>query len=60
MKTLVIATTNQGKLHEILQILGPDICLKSLADFPNAPEVVEDRDTFEANAIKKAKTIVFR
>lgn len=30
------------------------IRIMSLADFPDAPKVIEDRDTIEANAMKKA------
>ena len=57
MKTLVIATQNSGKLDEIRQILGSHIPLKSLADYPDLPDIVEDGDTFEANAIVKARTV---
>ncbi len=57
MKTLVIATQNPGKLEEIRQVLGPDISMKSLADYPDLPDIVEDGDTFEANAILKARTV---
>ena len=32
-----------------------DITVKSLLDFPDAPEIVEDGDTLEANAVKKAE-----
>ena len=38
-------------------MLGSDIQVLSLDAFPNAPEVIEDGDTFEANAIKKAREI---
>lgn len=51
----VIATRNPHKLEEIRAIFGahhPDIC--SALDFPGVPETVEDRDTLEGNAIKKA------
>ena len=57
MKTLIVATRNTGKLTEIRQILGPGIQLKSLADIPDAPDIIEDGHTFEANAIKKARVI---
>ncbi len=57
MEPLIIATRNQGKLEEIRQILGSDVLVHSLANYPNAPDVVEDGDTFEANAVKKAITI---
>ena len=54
MKPLLIATGNRGKLREIEAILGNEVNLKNLADFPDAHEVIEDGGTFEANAIKKA------
>ncbi len=38
-------------------MLGSDIQVQSLDAFPDAPEVTEDGDTFEANAIKKARAI---
>ena len=55
--TLVVATGNLGKLKEIREILGPEVSLLSLQDFPDLPEIVEDGDTFQANAIKKAQTV---
>jgi XTP/dITP diphosphohydrolase len=57
MNTLIVATGNAGKLKEIRNLLGDQILLKSLADFPDIPEILEDGDTFEANAIKKAITV---
>ena len=55
--TLVVATGNLGKLKEIREILGPDVALLTLQDFPGLPEIVEDGDTFKANAIRKARTV---
>ena len=56
--TLVIATGNQGKIREIGALLsGLGFTLKTLADFPNCPEVAEDGETFEANAAKKARAV---
>lgn len=55
---LVIATRNQGKLKEIRRLLaGLAIEVVGLDAFDNLPEVVEDGDTFEANARKKAETV---
>lgn len=53
--TILIATSNPGKLREIQQI-SSDLPYhwRSLADFGPLPEAVEDADTFEGNAIKKA------
>ena len=53
--TIVVGTRNSKKREEILEILG-DLSLE-LADLtgrPEAPEVIEDGKTFEANARKKA------
>ena len=57
MPTLVLATRNRGKLKEIQQMLGDQVQVQSLDAYPDAPEVVEDGETFEANAIKKAREI---
>lgn len=55
---LVIATRNRKKVEEIKRILnGLDVVLYALDDFPGCPEAEEDADTFEGNAIKKAKTV---
>jgi XTP/dITP diphosphohydrolase len=56
MKELVVATRNPGKLKEIRQLLEGHVCtLFSLADFQDLPHLIEDGDTFEKNAIKKAR-----
>jgi XTP/dITP diphosphohydrolase len=54
VKTIVIATRNAHKVGEIRAILGGGLQLLSLNDFPDAPKVVEDADTFAGNATKKA------
>jgi len=54
----VIATRNAHKLEEIRAIFntgGMDVL--SALDFPDIPDTVEDRDTFEGNAIKKAQEL---
>jgi non-canonical purine NTP pyrophosphatase (RdgB/HAM1 family) len=56
-KQLLIATRNPGKAREFAQLLGDTWTIKTLLDFPELPEVVEDGETFEANAIKKAVEI---
>lgn len=56
MKKLVVATKNRGKLLEIAELLhDQNVMLFSLSDFPGMPEVVEDGDSFEDNAAKKAR-----
>jgi len=57
-QVLVIATRNRKKVEEIRRILqGVPLELLSLDDFPGCPEVAEDADTFEGNAVKKAKAV---
>ena len=54
-RTLVIATRNKGKTAEIRDLLNTfPITIKDLDDFGSIPEVVEDGDTFDENAYKKA------
>lgn len=58
MRELVVATTNKGKLREIKELLSDfDFKITSLADYPDAPVVIEDGNSFKANALKKARTI---
>ena len=55
---IVLATRNKKKIGEMSRILnGMDIRILTLEDFPSCPEVEEDRDTFEGNAVKKAMAI---
>ena len=56
---ILLATSNPGKIAEIKSILGGlDIEVLSLEDLPGDPPVViEDDDTFEANAQKKALAV---
>ena len=51
---LTLATRNAHKVKEIRAILGGSFDSKTLKDFPNAPHVVEDANTFAGNATKKA------
>jgi XTP/dITP diphosphohydrolase len=52
---LVLATRNKGKTEEIRALLkGHPVELKNLDDFGPIPEVVEDGETFDDNAYKKA------
>jgi XTP/dITP diphosphohydrolase len=52
---LVLGTRNPKKRQELLEILGDiGLDLRDLTGWPDAPDVVEDRDTFEGNARKKA------
>jgi len=54
-RILVIATRNKGKTAEIRDLLENfPVEIKNLDDFGPIPEVVEDGETFEENAYKKA------
>jgi non-canonical purine NTP pyrophosphatase, rdgB/HAM1 family len=59
MKKIIFATSNEGKMIEIREILnGLDIELLSLKDAGLNPDIVENGETFEANSIIKAKTVM--
>jgi XTP/dITP diphosphohydrolase len=52
---LVLGTANRKKGAELAHLLTPArVQLRTLADFPNAIEVVEDGATFADNAARKA------
>jgi XTP/dITP diphosphohydrolase len=52
---LIVATRNRGKSKEIREFLHDfPVDIKDLNDFGPIPEAVEDGDTFEENAYKKA------
>jgi XTP/dITP diphosphohydrolase len=56
--TLIIATTNPGKFREFRELLGDlPLTLKSLTDFPGAPQVDETGATYAENARLKAEAI---
>ena len=57
LRRLLVATGNAGKIREIRAILGPTgWCLVSPAEAGiEGLEVVEDGDSFQANAAKKAR-----
>jgi XTP/dITP diphosphohydrolase len=56
---LLVATRNRHKLEEIRQIFAlPGLELLAADEVPGLPEdVVEDADTFEGNALKKAREL---
>jgi XTP/dITP diphosphohydrolase len=58
LRQIVLATHNRDKVVELRNSLAAlPIQILSLDHFPGAPEVEENGDTLEANAIKKALTI---
>ena len=55
---IIIATRNEGKVTEFRELFKESFKkVLSLNDFENVPEIVEDRDSFRGNALKKAETI---
>ncbi|RKU30841.1 non-canonical purine NTP pyrophosphatase, RdgB/HAM1 family [Candidatus Poribacteria bacterium] len=66
---LVLATRNLGKVKELTAMLTEnqgssqenrnliDMQVLSLQDFPDAPEIEEDKETYQENASKKASII---
>ncbi len=58
MKTVVLATSNKGKIaefNELLKDLGLEV--KGLDQFPEIGEIPEPGETFLENAIIKAQTV---
>lgn len=55
MNEILVATHNLHKKEEIQQILGEKYHITSLADYNILDEIVEDGDSFHANALIKAK-----
>ncbi|MGA9213408.1 RdgB/HAM1 family non-canonical purine NTP pyrophosphatase [Kaistella sp.] len=54
-KEILIATHNNHKKEEIQQILGEKFMVTSLTDYDIHDEIVEDGETFHANALIKAQ-----
>ncbi|SMO77150.1 RdgB/HAM1 family non-canonical purine NTP pyrophosphatase [Gracilimonas mengyeensis] len=58
LEKLVIASQNPHKIEELQQLLNPmGIEVLSTQDFPELEEVVEDKETLEGNALKKARYV---
>lgn len=55
IREILVATTNQGKIKELREMLGRDAGWLSLADVGIELEVEEDATTFAGNAKKKAQ-----
>ncbi len=56
---VVVATRNRHKVEEIRALLADaNVELVSAGEIPRAPDVAEDGETFEANAIKKAEALM--
>ncbi len=60
-KTIVVASSNAGKIREFRQMLEPEgYIVKSLADYPDMPEIEETGTTFQENAVIKAQSVTDR
>ncbi len=61
MRKIIFATSNEGKMKEIREILSDvEIELLSLKDVGLNPDIEENGKTFEENAIIKARAILER
>ena len=58
-RKLLVASANPGKIRESKSFLGNISGIKleivGLDEFPDLEEVIEDGDSFTANALKKAR-----
>ena len=58
MSQLILASNNAHKLEEVRRILGPlGITVRPLREFPEIPDPPEDQDSFEGNALQKARFV---
>ncbi|OMP67524.1 XTP/dITP diphosphatase [Domibacillus epiphyticus] len=57
MNEVIIATKNEGKAREFVQMFEPyGIVVKTLIDYPELPDVEETGETFAENALLKAES----
>jgi XTP/dITP diphosphohydrolase len=58
VKQIILATNNPHKIKELRTLLNlDDLDIKSLADLPNPPQLIEDGTSFQENALRKARTV---
>ena len=60
MRKIVLATQNRGKIAEFERLLAQyaaDIQVLGLKDFPDMPDIEETGNTFQANALLKARGV---
>ncbi|MED4129246.1 XTP/dITP diphosphatase [Shouchella miscanthi] len=57
MKELLIATSNKGKVEDFKKLFQGMYEVKSLLDYPHIPDIIEDGQTFQDNAQKKAEVL---
>ena len=56
-QTLIFATGNMGKVNEFRQMLGEDYEILSMKDLDVDVDIVEDGNSFEENAVIKARAV---
>ena len=57
-RTIVLGSRNVKKIREVAELLAPaGFHVVPVTEFPDVPEVIEDGDTFAANAAKKATEV---
>ncbi|MCL5045773.1 MAG: XTP/dITP diphosphatase [Actinobacteria bacterium] len=58
MTRIVLATRNQGKVRELRDLLADlNVRVIPVSEFPGCPEVDETGETFEENALLKARAV---
>ena len=58
MREILVATKNEHKTIEFKKMLEPlGYKVLTLFDFDEFPEIIEDKDTFKGNALKKAEEL---
>ena len=57
MRTLVFATNNKHKLHEVSALLEGAVQVKSLSDMGLEGDIPETADTLKGNALQKAQWV---
>ena len=57
MRTLVFATNNKHKLHEVSEILRGNVLIKSLSDIGLEGDIPETADTLQGNALQKSQWV---
>lgn len=57
MKTLIFATNNKHKLHEVSEMLQGIVNIKSLAEMGLEGDIPETADTLQGNALQKAQWV---
>lgn len=56
--SIIVATANKHKYKQFVDLFSPlGLQVKSLLNFREVPEIIEDQPTFEGNASKKAEII---